>query len=150
MHSPGVLRWYRGREAPSCWPCSSRGPAIQLLAPQKALVVPFGREGRGSEKERDRVAREEEDEEEEKEEAAVREEEEEEEEVVEVENRRESSSPSTLVGRSVGRTVGSVGRCVCRKYTGSERGTHGRIIYSHSRKRPMNNAPEPPMCRTVR
>lgn len=29
------------REAPSCWPCSSRGPAIQLLAPQKALVVTF-------------------------------------------------------------------------------------------------------------
>lgn len=105
MQSPGVVRWYRGPEAPSCWPCSSRGPAIQLLAPQKALVVPFAREGRGSEKER--VPREEEDEEEENQEAALREEEEEE---VEVEDRRES--PNTLVGRTVGSVGRSVGVCV--------------------------------------
>lgn len=38
--------WYRTVVARPrrCWPCSSRGPAIQLLAPQKALVVPYVRQ----------------------------------------------------------------------------------------------------------
>lgn len=48
-----VVWWYRGCESPSCGLCSSRGPAIQLLAPQKALVVPFVGQ-RESERERER------------------------------------------------------------------------------------------------
>lgn len=41
---------------PRCGPCSSRGPAIQLLAPQKALVVPFvGQRERAREQTREGV-----------------------------------------------------------------------------------------------
>lgn len=153
------------REAPSCWPCSSRGPAIQLLAPQKALVVTFrlgraeGARERDRERQRAYARRQDEDghEEEEARETERVEERSEAEREGETEIRGSRKRERERTDRSAGVCVSSAValRCVCvcrvvcrRKYYGEREG-HGRIIFS-LRKRPMNNAPEPPMCRTVR
>lgn len=98
-----------------CGPCSSRGPAIQLLAPQKALVVPFvGQREFALEQDR------------------------------EGEKEKRGASEREKREESYRRSVGVVN-------IRGVRGTHTRqrIIFSLC-KRPMNNAPEPPMCRIVR